>query len=408
MKFRVLDCIALIILPMAVIYLIITTNYHAALVLIVALFLLAILAVIDWLSVEPRKINLGIYNDGFIAKRANLDDIWGKTTGAKSGVLDPSAIGEHYLGVSPNVGSVTAYCLRRFGNPNPRLADQYKMIAEWIVESPMPGLWLSVTAGGAGAFGYIMTKELHDKLHAEADESLVEHLKSIVSWAKESKGLHLYNFYLSQADPDCLDSEGFNQAWNDWGKTKFQNWEEAEDFCDLIPSCSHEGSETEESVSKAYFSEKHEEFKKAEAEYVQIFGEVKNNRRDFQIGHHYYRDDGSWWHAVDTFLWKAGNLTKSVKPLSKAIRHIRLALDKKHERVFHKDPFWLSLPESSLTRKANEAIYRTIADLQRPCGVRDWAVDICGYHDVDNSIFRVWDSDCDEMILDYFVDRFYE
>ena len=49
-----------------------------------------------------------------------------------------------------------------------------------------------------------------------------------------------------------------------------------------------------------------------------------------------------------------------------------------NEEKFYKIFFWHKLPEDSLTRKVNEAIYRTLQDLRRPVAVRDWGFNIEG------------------------------
>lgn len=65
-------------------------------------------------------------------------------SGAMSGIVAPGRLAEAVLGAVLPFGQLLAYCYRRFGPPN-GAGDNYKEIANYLLTTPMQGVFLMVS-----------------------------------------------------------------------------------------------------------------------------------------------------------------------------------------------------------------------------------------------------------------------
>lgn len=282
-----------------------------------------------------------IYDDGFTAQRFETEDWQGhcrKTTGASGGALDPSQMAEDYLGLDPSIGSAAAYCLRRFGNPN-YPTDKDKSICRWLVTTPMEDVWLGIDLGGGGLFRFTINREIEQSILDEQHAPLIEWGKACQNWAMAERGVLLCSplSYYGQCAKEQID-----ELFVVWGKKNFEHWDECDDFAALLETLDLPdgyGPEAEEKrITRLFWDEQWAIAKKLKDEYEAEFGEPDYEMR----GHPYYEFDKA--------------------EVSRA--------------EFYAVPFWLSLPEDSIERQVNAALYRTLQDLLRPVGVRDWGLNI--------------------------------
>lgn len=271
--------------------------------------------------------------DGFIAMPIqNMDEIT-LSRGATSGLLQPSGIAKHYCGMNDfTVGNIMAYGFRRFGYPVNGW-DVYKQLCQWIMRTPMDGVFLTVQPTDLSPFGYLLKDPLSQELSNEQASPLIEWGQQCRKWAKETHGVTLMHI---------LHYAG-----------RFTNEEADEEFRKWI-STQGEVEETD-AIIKRFMKEKREECERLAAEYKQTHPSPKRNHQ---------------CHALNA----------------------------------PETPFWENLPENSLERRVNEALFRTILDLKRPVSIRDWQINIMGK--CSEKGFRMYAEDDDgyeELTQDHFA-----
>ena len=106
------------------------------------------------------------FQDGFIAHSIESMDEITMARGAISGQLQPSGIAFHYCGITDTtVGNIMAYGFRRFGYPVNGW-DDYKQLCQWIVRTPMEGVFLTMQPANILPFGYLLKTPLAEELDA--------------------------------------------------------------------------------------------------------------------------------------------------------------------------------------------------------------------------------------------------
>lgn len=168
-----------------------------------------------------------MYSDGFTAKRATRKQCKGMH-GAIAGLLNPSELAEKYLKWVPNIALLALYCLRRFGNPDPKDTDQGKAICQWYITTPRKDVVLIVSiAGGTWLFGYLLSQGLDKMIAVEQKAEVFDYLDEFTKWAKEVKGE-----LLCAVMP--YNTEENNEAWMAWGRATYPKWDEYEMVQDLL------------------------------------------------------------------------------------------------------------------------------------------------------------------------------
>ena len=338
--------------------------------------------------------SLDIYEVGFTAESAGID-VWRKTTGARIGLFDPSSMVEDYLGLVPRIEDAALYCLRRFGNPTLPI-DSYKEVAKWVITTPHPDVWLSITLGGGGLFGYLLTPELDQEAALEQTAPQREWGAGFRKWAKKEKGVILYNPFTWYGE--CSQDEA-DAAFNVWGRKEYPElgWDEFENMDDLLNSLDlPEGYDPEAEERKIY--EAFADYKKAEAE--RLLKEYNAPHPKQNAFTHPFEE----WSEVERRLALSSRWLHKhrMRWLDAPVNALRQRITKKRKSALYATPFWRDLPEDSLTWQINEALFRALQDLMRPCAVRDWEVYFYNTPALEQVQGRKWDAD-DELLYDYFV-----
>lgn len=305
-------------------------------------------------------------HDGFTAMPIqNMDEIT-PSRGATSGLLHPSGIAKHYCEMSNfTIGDIMAYGFRRFGYPVNGW-DVYKQLCQWVIRTPMEGVFLTLQPTDLSPFGFLLKDPLSQELSDEQMLPLIEWGQQCRKWAKETHGVTLMH---------TLHYAG-----------RFTNEEADEEFRKWI---SMQGEVETDAIIKRFMKEKREECERLAAEYKQTHPSPKRSHQCHAL------DDNAPETPTDT---EKKGTTKGVDTSGRGDGTFRVLCS------FVSAPFWENLPESSLERQINEAIYRTILDLKRPVPIRDWQLDIMGKCTGEG--FRVYTEDDDgyeELTQDYFA-----
>ncbi len=312
-----------------------------------------------------------IYDDGFTSQRYDIpDEQWTQLTGAAIGVLHPSAMARDYLGLDPSLGNTALYCLRRFGLPDNRLLDRDKAIAEWLITTPMEDVYLGIVLHGGSRFRYTITREIERKIINEQHAPRIEWGQACRNWAKYEKGVtpcNLLTFY-----GNCTQAE-INNLFDAWGYQNFEHWDECDDWDALLKTLDlpdgYDPKVEERRIEQMFWDEQAAIASELRDEYVVEFGEPPFK----MVGHPYY-EVGRAENFLARFRWRLYKLR--LLTLARPVEWLRRAIRDKRRAEFYAIPFWMSLSEDSVERQVNEAIYRTLQDLLRPVGVRDWDLNI--------------------------------
>lgn len=292
---------------------------------------------------------MNIFADGFTAMPISSMIEVNDCQGATGGLLEPSEIAEHYCGIETfSVGDIMAYGFRRFGYPVNGW-NSYKQLCRWIITTPMDGVFLTVQPRDVEPFGYLLKNPLTEKLVAEQTAPAREWGQRCHDWAKKEHGVVLV-YPLSWAG-QCSDEE-FETASEEWLQKKYPK--DYTKNINTLEQLAEKAGVSKEDVIKLFQDEKREECEKFVDEY----------KKDHPIPQKSYSCMYS-------------------------------------ENIPEK-PFWENLPEESLERQINAALYRAILDLTRPVWVRDWEIAI------DNNFlkeeFVKYDEDGEE-IYNYYAPR---
>lgn len=108
-----------------------------------------------------------VLQDGFLAMPIESMSEITPCRGATSGLFFPSKIASHYCGMNEfTVGDIMAYGFLRFGYPVNDW-DDYKQLCQWIVRTPMEGVFLTVQPTTLSPFGYLIKDPLTNDLSSE-------------------------------------------------------------------------------------------------------------------------------------------------------------------------------------------------------------------------------------------------
>ena len=108
-----------------------------------------------------------IFRDGFTAMPIESMSEITSCRGATSGLFYPSQIASYHCDMNEfTVGDIMAYGFRRFGYPVNGW-DDYKQLCEWIVRTPMEGVFLTIQPTSLSPFGYLLKDPLTDEISAE-------------------------------------------------------------------------------------------------------------------------------------------------------------------------------------------------------------------------------------------------
>lgn len=287
--------------------------------------------------------------DGFTAMPIqNMDEIT-PSRGATSGLLHPSGIAKHYCGMSDfTVGDIMAYGFRRFGYPVNGW-DVYKQLCQWIVKTPMEGVFLTVQPTDLSPFGFLLKDPLSQELSDEQMLPFIEWGQQCRKWAKETHGVILINgsYYAGQ----FYTEEELYLAYCNWLDRTYPGVQG-----ETLELIAEELEVTTDFIKQRFSDEKRDECNRFVEEYKQTHPSPKRSHQ---------------CHALDDNA--------------------------------PSEPFWENLPENSLERRMNEALFRTILDLKRPVPIRDWQIDIMG--ECTGEGFRVYTEDdgYEELTQDHFA-----
>ncbi|MCP4990868.1 MAG: hypothetical protein GY928_33950 [Colwellia sp.] len=346
---------------------------------------------------KPKFDLIEAYSDGFTSESTGINDLPKNTTSATSGYLCPSRTAEHYLGIKFSVGDIMTYCIRRFGY-TAFGNDGDKSLAVWVVTTPMKGVFLDISPSSVSPFGYTITEEIASKIHREELGPMREWGEACAEWAKEKHGITLltygwHAYYISDAERN----EEWGKFFTAWGEAIYGDlWGQVDTLEQLAQQLDCKAKDVE---NKAWDAVTERE-KTIIEEFKGIYPPDYEHRRKYS--HPYYE-----WGKQEEKLYnlsreyeRSGNYDMAAK-----FSKLRWQERERNKAKLYKTPFWEALPEDSLTRKVNEAIMRTLQDLYRPVGVRDWHLNIMGRpsDSVMNVIYK-WD-DNDNEIYDYTVER---
>lgn len=326
-------------------------------------------------EIVERIETQSVYDDGFAARRYDVPDgQWTQLTGAAAGVLHPSRMAGDYLGLDPSLGNTALYCLRRFGLPDDRLLDRDKAIAEWLITTPMDGVYLGIILHGGSRFRYTITNEIEWAIVDEQNAPQIAWGAACREWAKTEKGIVLCNpltFY-----GHCTKAE-IDELFIAWGKQNFEHWDECDDWAALLETLGlpegYDPEVEERRLEELFWNEQRATASGLRDEYVAEFG-----KPDFKMPGHPYYKSGRAENFLARFRWRLYKLR--LLTLGRPVEWLRRAIRDKRRAEFYATPFWLSLPKNSIDRQVNEAIYRTLQDLLKPVRVRDWDLNIVETH----------------------------
>ncbi len=108
-----------------------------------------------------------VFRDGFLAMPIESMSEITYCRGATSGLFYPSWIASHYCDMNEfTVSDIMAYGFRRFGYPVNGW-DAYKQLCQWVVQTSMDGVFLTVQPTALSPFGYLLKDSLTDNLMSE-------------------------------------------------------------------------------------------------------------------------------------------------------------------------------------------------------------------------------------------------
>jgi hypothetical protein len=143
-----------------------------------------------------------------------------------SSMLSPGEIADEVFGEEINFGTLFAYLFRRFGLPNSP-SDDYKDIAQYLLTTPMKGLFLSVRIiphnNTSLLFGYVMLDSLNRTLMDEYRVSIETWHQKFQAWAKTNK-INPISRYQKTQEPT---QEGFQEMEYSDGVKLYQEKEQA-------------------------------------------------------------------------------------------------------------------------------------------------------------------------------------
>lgn len=144
-------------------------------------------------------------------------------TGASSGLFDPGELAEKVLG-DVHWGALMGYCWRRFGPPNTG-SDPDKGLADWLITTPMEGLFLRVTIRPHSTnllFGYTIAKDLSRPIYAVNEAKRHEARERYHAWCVEHKGGEppLWNIQAKYGSPEYEAARKLStQYWDEYKGT---------------------------------------------------------------------------------------------------------------------------------------------------------------------------------------------
>ena len=335
------------------------------------------------MNTRNSGINIDVYKDGFTAMAVKSGFVMKDKSIAGGGLIWPSLIAEHYLEMSFDYARIAAYCLRRFGYSVIGYDDD-KQLYSWLVTTPMDGVFLRIDASSVGPFGYGVTREIEHELLKEHFEYWTQRNRDIKQWAKDKYGITLID-YMRFANSDKEIEEEFNQWGNRTYGDIFNRCKTVEQLAEIIDSTGKE-------ICDRFHHEKSSEAKVIDDEYKEIYPHNKNESAKYDFPYYELKRIERWLNIIGyrcrkikqrrlgrLFYWMSGKFSGYFK------------------KKFYQEIYWFKLPESSITRQVNEAIYRTLQDLRRPVAIRDWGFNIEGEHP---NGYEEYDED-GELVYDY-------
>ena len=265
-------------------------------------------------------IDIAIFDDGFTTMPIHSMDQIANCYQASGGFLLPTEIARHYCDIAFAVGKIMAYGFRRFGYPVNDWDDD-KELCQWIVTTPMSGVFLSIKPATVAPFGFLLKKDILTALSEEQNNKLRAWGAACHEWAKTEKQTILID--MAHIAGNYTDEESLI-ALEAWLTRTYPTYQKEESLTQLAERL----GTTKAKISVQFWTEKSVECRQMAAEYAEICP------------------------PPDTW---------------------RLAVLGDHTP---ETPFWRELPETSIERQINEAIWRTLCDLKRPVSVRDWALTI--------------------------------
>ena len=340
-------------------------------------------------------IDLNVFRDGFTAMPLLSTEEVFPAQGAISGMLSPSQIAEHYLHLPFRTGAIAAYCLRRFGYPVIGW-DNDKELFAWTITTPMPGVFLVIRPTTVSPFAYLICDDVAQRFHNEMTASYRQAAQACREWAKATYDTVIVNPLTFAGD--CSEAE-LNTEYDRWLK---RTYGEMAQQSDTVEALAQTLGVSETAVEERFWSEKEQEAQRLVAEFQIQFPQNPREERDrYEFP---YRD-------LTAFERRCNRVGRWCQQhLSFFIGHqwYRLSrwYEQRQDRAFYRIPFWDALPEISLVRQVNVAIFRTLQDLWRPVPVRDWWVTFDGERNAPDLEWvkcaqDVDGEDTDDLVYDY-------